>query len=211
MKWIRSKFPIPRTGQWTSLRGRFGPSKTQTGLSYTIRTILFSSWTNVLLVFVPLGIAAQMVHLVPITIFVLNALAIIPLTTLLTYATENVAQTLGVGLGALLNITFGNLVELIILIFMLQEGHLRLVLASLLGSIFVNLLFILGVAVLLGGLRNHEQLYSPRLTQILVFFMNLGVLSLLIPVSFASCISEIFADHVIDFTTCLHKKQQQVS
>jgi Ca2+:H+ antiporter len=70
---------------------------------------------NVLLIFVPLGIASNAAGFQPIVIFVLNALAIIPLTGLLTYATENVASSLGVGLGALLNITFGNLVELIIL------------------------------------------------------------------------------------------------
>lgn len=48
-------------------------------------------------------------------VFALNAMAIVPLTGLLTFATENVAQSVGVGLGALLNITFGNLVELVIL------------------------------------------------------------------------------------------------
>ena len=176
--WIRSKLPFSSQDKWSTFK-HSGP---KTGTLLTLKTILLQSKLNILLVFVPLGIAAQLAHFVPITIFVLNALAIIPLTGLLTYATENVAQSLGVGLGALLNITFGNLVELIVLVFLLQEGHLRLVLASLLGSLFVNLLFILGVAVAAGGLRNHEQLYSQRLTQMLVYFMNLGVMSLLIPV-----------------------------
>lgn len=180
--WIRSRLPFPTRSAWSNLRDRYGPSKSRSGLGNTVRTVVFSSWANALLAFVPFAIGAQLLHLAPITIFALNALAIIPLTGLLTYATENVAATLGLGMGALLNIFFGNLVELIILIFMLQEGHLRLVLASLLGSIFVNLLFILGVAVVAGGLRNHEQLYSQRLTQILVYFMNVGVLSILIPV-----------------------------
>lgn len=74
------------------------------------------SWLYVMLVFVPFGIAAHVAGLKnPTVTFALNALAIVPLTGLLTYATENVAQSLGVGLGALLNITFGNLVELVIL------------------------------------------------------------------------------------------------
>jgi len=83
---------------------------------HTIRAIFSRSWTNVLLVFAPLGIAAHFAGLKNSTItFALNALAIVPLTALLTYATENVASTLGDGMGSLLNITFGNLVEIVIL------------------------------------------------------------------------------------------------
>lgn len=69
---------------------------------------------------------------------------------------------------------------------MLREGHLRLVLSSLLGSIFVNLLFILGLATVAGGLKHKEQKYNKRMTQMLIYFMNMGVLSVLIPVRVAS-------------------------
>ncbi len=47
-------------------------------------------------------------------IFAMNALAIVPLASLLSYATESVASRLGDTIGALLNVTFGNAVELII-------------------------------------------------------------------------------------------------
>lgn len=188
--YVVSKLPLRGSGRLRKLTRHFDwfGTSPDAGVSATIRTILTTSWFNLLLIVVPLGIVAQLAHWTPILIFALNALSIIPLTGLLTYATENVAQTLGVGTGALLNITFGNLVELIILIFMLLEGHLRLVLASLLGSIFVNLLFILGLAVYFGGLRNHEQVYDPALTQMLVNFMNFGVFSILIPTSLHACI-----------------------
>jgi Ca2+/H+ antiporter len=66
---------------------------------------------------------------------------------------------------------------------MLREGHIRLVLASLLGSIFVNLLFILGVAIMSGGYHHREQQYNKKATQMLACFMNMGVLCILIPVS----------------------------
>jgi Ca2+:H+ antiporter len=66
---------------------------------------------------------------------------------------------------------------------MLREGHLRIVLASLLGSIFVNLLFILGVSIMSAGLNGRELIYDLRNTQILLFFIVTGVLSLLIPSS----------------------------
>lgn len=82
----------------------------------TAKQILFHSWINLLLVFVPAGIAVKLVpNMSPGVIFGLNAVAIIPLAGLLSYATETVAHRMGDAVGALLNITFGNAVELIIL------------------------------------------------------------------------------------------------
>jgi Ca2+:H+ antiporter len=76
---------------------------------------LCHSWVNVLLVFVPVGIACEAVKLSPAVIFAMNAVAIIPLAGLLSHATESVASRLGDTVGALINVTFGNAVELIIL------------------------------------------------------------------------------------------------
>lgn len=82
----------------------------------TFKKILLYSWLNLLLVFVPAGI---IVHFIPNTspavIFAMNAIAIIPLAGMLSYATETVAHRMGDAIGALMNVTFGNAVELIIL------------------------------------------------------------------------------------------------
>jgi Ca2+:H+ antiporter len=82
----------------------------------TGRDIVFSSWINILLVFVPVGIIVNFVNLNPTIIFVMNAIAIIPLAGLLSHATESVAKRMGDTIGALMNITFGNAVEMIILL-----------------------------------------------------------------------------------------------
>lgn len=79
------------------------------------KAILLASWINTLLVFVPVAIAVEIAHVSPIIVFALNAVAIIPLAGLLSYATESVASELGDTIGALMNVTFGNAVELIIL------------------------------------------------------------------------------------------------
>jgi Ca2+:H+ antiporter len=81
----------------------------------TGRDIVFSSWINVLLVFVPVGIIVNFVKLNPTIVFVMNAIAIVPLAGLLSHATESVAKRMGDTIGALMNITFGNAVEMIIL------------------------------------------------------------------------------------------------
>lgn len=75
---------------------------------------LLSNYVNVLLVFVPLGILAGALHWNPTAVFVLNFIAIIPLASLLSFATEEISAKLGQTLGGLMNATFGNAVELIV-------------------------------------------------------------------------------------------------
>jgi Ca2+:H+ antiporter len=133
------------------------------------RRIISSSWINWLLIFVPIGIAFGIMTKVkgeaspisPNVVFAMNAIAIIPLAYLLCFATESVAAKLGDTMGALLNVTFGNAVELIIFIIALVAKEIRIVQASLLGSILANLLLILGMCFLFGGLRFREQVYWP--------------------------------------------------
>jgi Ca2+:H+ antiporter len=81
----------------------------------TARSIILSSYINILLVLVPVGIASKAAGLKPGIVFAMNAIAIIPLAGLLSHATESVAKRMGDTVGALMNVTFGNAVELIIL------------------------------------------------------------------------------------------------
>ncbi|CAG7995164.1 unnamed protein product [Penicillium salamii] len=142
------------------------------------------SWVNVLLVFVPVGIACEAAGLNPAIIFAMNAVAIIPLAGLLSHATESVASRLGDTIGALINVTFGNAVELIIFIIALVKNEIRIVQASLLGSILANLLLIMGMAFLSGGLRFQEQIYNSTVTQMSACLLSLSVVSLLLPTAF---------------------------
>ncbi|EHK40515.1 Ca2+ transporter [Trichoderma atroviride IMI 206040] len=120
--------------------------------------VMTHSWFNVLLVFVPLGIILANINGINSGIvFAMNCIAVIPLAGLLAFATESVASKMGDALGALLNVTFGNAVELIIFIIALVKNEIRIVQASLLGSILANLLLILGMGFFLGGLRFREQ------------------------------------------------------
>lgn len=90
---------------------------------HTVRLIILSSWVNWALLFVPVGITLGVVHRImghkspisPTVVFSINAVAIVPLASLLGFATENAARNLSDTTGALLNVTFGNAVELIIL------------------------------------------------------------------------------------------------
>jgi Ca2+:H+ antiporter len=154
------------------------------------KKVLFHSWVNILLIFVPVGIAVHFAGINPNIVFALNAIAIIPLAGLLTFATESVAHRLGPTLGALLNVSFGNAVELIIFIIALVKNEIRIVQASLIGSILANLLLILGMAFLIGGLEYQEQVYDSTATQMSACLLALAVLSLLLPTAFHASFSD---------------------
>jgi Ca2+/H+ antiporter len=114
-----------------------------------------------LLVFVPVVLAAEKLKPESHTLlFVLSVLAILPLATLLSHATESVAAKTGDSIGGLLNSTLGNMTELVIAITALQAGQYTLVKASIAGAIVTNSLFMLGMSFLLGGLRYHVQEFN---------------------------------------------------
>jgi Ca2+/H+ antiporter len=83
-----------------------------------------------------------------------------------------------------LTLSPGNAVELIIFILALTKDEIRIVQASLLGSILANLLLILGMAMLLGGLRFREQVYNSTVTQMSACLLSLSVISLVLPTAF---------------------------
>ncbi|CAE6432940.1 unnamed protein product [Rhizoctonia solani] len=146
--------------------------------------ILKYSYLNVLLVFVPVSWACHFTHQSPTIIFIFSFLAIIPLAALLGFATEELALRVGQTLGGLLNATFGNAVELIIAILALVKGELRVVQASMLGSILSNCLLVLGMCFFAGGIRFHEQGYGVRAAQLNISLLCISVFSIVIPAAF---------------------------
>jgi len=83
---------------------------------------LASNYVNILLVFVPAGIALGATDADPTTVFIINFIAIVPLASLLSFATEELSVKLGQTIGGLMNATFGNAVELIVCLTPKLEG-----------------------------------------------------------------------------------------
>jgi Ca2+:H+ antiporter len=115
---------------------------------------------NFLLLAAPLAAAAAAWHWSSVALFCASGLAIVPLARLIGVATEVLAGRLGAAAGGLLNATFGNATELIIAIVALQAGLSAVVKASLVGSILGNVLAVLGLAFLFGGLRREHQRFD---------------------------------------------------
>lgn len=124
-------------------------------------------------------------------IFLMSILAIIPLAALLSLATEQVAARTGDTIGGLLNATLGNLTELIIALAALQAGEYLLVKASVAGAIVTNLLFMTGMAFLLGGLRHHVQDFNSANTRLQVALLFLAAFGLMVPSALATADSQV--------------------
>ena len=137
-----------------------------------------------LLVFVPITIAANILHVSPTLLFTLSALAIIPLAKYIGEATEELTIYTGPALGGFLNATFGNATELIIGIFALQAGLTEVVKASITGSILGNLLLVLGMAIFFGGYGKEKQKFNIVAAKASASTLLLAVIALVIPAIF---------------------------
>jgi Ca2+:H+ antiporter len=135
-----------------------------------------------LLTAVPIVFAVE--HLAPdnhVTLFVLAVLAIVPLAALLSRATESVAAKTGDAVGGLLNATLGNLTELVIALTALRAGMFDLVKASIAGAIMTNSLFMLGMALLLGGMKHRVQEYNRATARFQAGLLFLAAIALMVP------------------------------
>src|SRR3954469_13870337 len=113
-----------------------------------------------LLIFIPLALVAKVANLPPVAVFFLSAIAIIPLAKFIGEGTEQLAARTSPAIGGLLNATFGNATELIIALFALQAGLVEVVKASLTGSIIGNLLLVVGLSMIAGGLKHSRQTFN---------------------------------------------------
>merc|ERR1719474_1041727 len=111
--------------------------------------MILGSWVNLLLVFVPFGVISHFTEWEPAIVFFLNFLGMIPIASILGDATECLADHLGETIGGLLNATFGNAVEVVVMILAMLKAKntedpgeaevlLDVVQTSLIGSIFSN-------------------------------------------------------------------------
>jgi Ca2+:H+ antiporter len=138
-----------------------------------------------LLVFVPAAIVLELAGGPDLAIFLCSAVGIVPLAGLIGRSTEQLATHLGPRSGGLLNATFGNVTELIIAVFLILDGRLDVVKLSMTGSILGNLLLVLGISLLAGGIRHKEQSFNARSAQVHATSLVLAVTGLLMPAVFA--------------------------
>src|SRR5204863_3877261 len=91
---------------------------------------------------------------------------------------------LGAGLGGLLNATFGNAAELIIAIMGLRAGLQGVVKASIAGSIIGNILLVLGLALVMGGVKRDKLTFNRTAASLTTTLLGLSAIALIVPAIF---------------------------
>lgn len=153
-----------------------------------------------LLIAVPFAFLAPTLGLGEIGQFVLSAVAIIPLAGFIGEATEELAAHTGPKVGGLLNATLGNAAELIITLIAIREGVLELVIASITGSILGNLLLVMGLSILLGGLRNGVQKFDAGQASGHATMLILAIAAIMVPAIFEHTIGLTHPDDLQAFS-----------
>ncbi len=143
----------------------------------SIKNIIFYGF----LAFIPVSLAAHFLGWSDLIVFTTAALAIVPLAGWMGAATEEIAIVTGPSIGGLMNATFGNATELIIAIFALRAGLVNVVKSSITGSIMGNLLLVMGLSMLLGGIKFKEQTFQPTIARLNASSMNLAIIAILLP------------------------------
>lgn len=118
-------------------------------------------------------------------VFALSAAGVVPLAGLIGEATESLAAHTGPKIGGLINASLGNAAELIITLFAIKRGLLDLVKASITGSIIGNLLFVLGLSIVVGGLKNGIQKFDRRHTVNYTILLGIALVGLVTPSLFS--------------------------
>ncbi|MCH2259680.1 MAG: calcium/proton exchanger [Candidatus Thalassarchaeum betae] len=132
--------------------------------------------------------------------FFSSLVAIMPLAFLMGRATEEIALRTSESVGGLLNATFGNAAEMIIAFLAIyaasqaavgsstESTMIHLVQASLIGSILGNLLLVMGLAFVWGGIHHSEQKFSETQVSSNGSLLLLAMMVLIIPAVFNSTV-----------------------
>ena len=142
-------------------------------------------WPYLLTPFIVAAVALELAHASPTLVFACAALGIIPTAALMGLATEELAARSGPGIGGFLNVTFGNAAELIIAVFLLAEGLQEVVKASIVGSILGNLLLVLGLSMVVGGIGRARQAFNRTAANAQATMLFLAVAALIMPAIYA--------------------------
>lgn len=143
---------------------------------------------NWLLLAIPIAVIAELAHWDALVIFIVSAIALIPLAGLIGDATEALAIYTGPRIGGLLNATLGNAAELIITLVAIRSGLLELVKASITGSIIGNLLLVMGLSMVVGGAKHGLQKFDRQQAGNNAILLILVVIALVIPSLFSHSI-----------------------
>jgi Ca2+:H+ antiporter len=124
---------------------------------------------------------ARLVSLPSVVPFLVAAIALALLASLVGRAVDALGDRLGAGATGVVQSALGNLPELFVCVFALRDGLYDVVDAALVGSVLANVLLVLGLAFVVGGLRHGTQRFPASRARTLSLLLVLSVAAWLIP------------------------------
>lgn len=131
-------------------------------------------------------VALEMSGAGDIAIFMTSAVTLMLLAWLLGHATEQLGEHLGGRVAGFLNATLGNVPELVLVVLLIREAAhepalIEVAKASLIGSVLGNVLFVLGMAFLLGGLRHGTQIFRKSFANLNSTMLIVALAAIAVP------------------------------
>jgi Ca2+:H+ antiporter len=125
--------------------------------------------------------ALHYAHANAVLAFIVSALALATLASLVGRSVEALGDRLGANATGILQTALGNLPELFVIMFALKAGLFDVVKATLVGSILSNALLVLGLAFVVGGLKHGRQRFAADDVRTLGLMFTLAVFILAVP------------------------------
>jgi Ca2+:H+ antiporter len=116
-----------------------------------------------------------------VLIFLISAVALATLASVVGQATEQLGNYLGPGPTGVLQASVASMPELFVSFFALRAGLVTVVQSAIVGSILANTLLIMGLAFLFGGWKNGTQRFASERPRSIVILMVLAVSALVVP------------------------------
>ena len=117
-------------------------------------------------------------------IFILCLTSVIPLSYFIGMAVASISAQSSIGMGAVINATFGSIIEIILYGMALTQGKGRLVEGSIVGSLLAGVLLMPGMSMCSGALRRKEQKFNAKSASVTSMMLIMAIIGALAPTLF---------------------------
>lgn len=117
-------------------------------------------------------------------VFIMSLLSVIPLSYFIGMAVASISAQSSIGMGAVINATFGSIIEIILYAFALTQGRGSLVEGSIVGSLLAGVLLMPGMSMCGGAVRRKEQRFNAKSAGVTSMMLIMAIIGTLTPTLF---------------------------
>ncbi|GIQ85068.1 hypothetical protein KIPB_006682 [Kipferlia bialata] len=136
--------------------------------------------------FLGYGLGEVFVEAHPVLVFVTCLIAVIPLAYYIGEAVSRISAKTNYAVGAVLNATFGSIIELILYWSAIKEGMNTVVRQAVTGSLLGTMLLMPGLAMTIGGIRHHNMRINAATATVSSMQLVVASVLLFVPTIFYS-------------------------